>query len=501
MCYNVLMTQRKRNRAKIILIRIGLFAAIFAVVFIGIQFITKTGIFKVPGVARYDDSLTRDERVTLQAIFTEDVKLDQDVTISATDYLELPQLSKGEYVYNISVPVTDFYSTETNINATDPATLFADKAQDPGYQMINLADLDFTKKLLAINHNYYLDTFDKGAVFRVIKFDSPKFTEEIEPLVATTFNKSWPEKTTTLTMLQTGVTALSRGMNQKLNEVGDPTFFSREIADFLKNADITHTSNESSFSENATSENICSDPRFINTLLDIGLDVVELTGNHNVDCGATAAENTIDIYTENNIKTVGGGKTATEAAVPLDLTDKGTSVTMLAYNLSTGGATTGNTPGANQYEESRVATDIATAKEQGHIVIVDIQYYECSAYASEYEDPTCDAADSAAGDQVGLFRHLIDLGADIVVGTSAHQPQTFELYNNGVIYYGLGNLFFDQAWWPGTTRSLALKHYFYNGQHLQTTITPTAYDENYQTRIMDSPEWYLQRLISARPAQ
>jgi poly-gamma-glutamate synthesis protein (capsule biosynthesis protein) len=134
-------------------------------------------------------------------------------------------------------------------------------------------------------------------------------------------------------------------------------------------------------------------------------------------------------------------------------------------------------------------------------VIVDVQYYECSAYASEYEDETCDYANSAAGDQVGFFRHLIDLGADIVVGTSAHQPQTYELYGNGEIYYGLGNLFFDQVWWPGTTRSLALEHYFYNNKLVQTRVAPTIYDNSMQTRLMDeeSSKWFLTRLKNKRP--
>ena len=233
----------------------------------------------------------------------------------------------------------------------------------------------------------------------------------------------------------------------------------------------------------------------------IGLDVVELTGNHNVDCGDEAASETIDIYAANGIKVVGGGKTATEAAVPLEINEKDSEITMLAYNLSTGGATYDDTPGANQYYEEVAAQQIAEAKKRGDVVIVDIQYYECSAYASEYEDSTCDYADSAAGDQVGLFRHLIDLGADVVVGTSAHQPQTFELYGDGVIYYGLGNLFFDQIWWPGTTRSLILVHYFYNSKLLQTRVIPTVYDANMQTELMDvdTAEWYLQRLMDARP--
>ena len=96
---------------------------------------------------------------------------------------------------------------------------------------------------------------------------------------------------------------------------------------------------------------------------------------------------------------------------------------------------------------------------------------------------------------------MIELGADMVVGTSAHQPQTFELYGDGVIYYGLGNLFFDQAWWPGTTRSLILSHYFYNGKLLQTKLVPTVYDQSLQTELLDAEtaKWFLDRLISERP--
>ena len=198
---------------------------------------------------------------------------------------------------------------------------------------------------------------------------------------------------------------------------------------------------------------------------------------------------------------MGGGKTAKEAAEPLVIQEKGSGITFLAYNLSTGGATLDNTPGANQYSEENAKKEIKAAKERGDVVIIDIQYYECSSYASEYEDTTCDYANSAAGDQVGFFRHLIDLGADVVVGTSAHQPQTFELYNDGAIYYGLGNLFFDQVWWPGTTRSLILSHYFYQGKLLQTRIVPTVYDKNMQTELMDAEKtkWFLGRLIQERP--
>ena len=488
---------RRKTRRKPYLLILCCFALFFAATFFGVQFLTKTGIFRVPGVVYYDESLSSEEVALLQSIFNDEVELDNDVKISAYDTLELPDLNEGEFLYNIIVPVTDFYSSDDNILADSVEDVF----EEENYDLISIDNLDFTRKLLKINDGYYLDDFKSGAVFRIVKFESDGYDTEVKPLVAGEFTKDFPSNDMTLTFAQTGVTALSRGMNEKLYKVGDANYFAEKIKDFLSSFDITHTSNESSFTDYASSKNICSDKRFISTLTAIGLDIVELTGNHNQDCGDTAALETIDAYNENNIKIVGGGKTADEAATPLEIDEKGTNITMLAYNLSTGGATYDDTPGANQYYEDKAAAQIAEAKGRGDFVIVDIQYYECSAYVSETEDTTCDYADSAAGDQVGFFRHLVDLGADVVVGTSAHQPQTFELYGDGAIYYGLGNLFFDQVWWPGTTRSLVLVHHFYKGRLLQTQIVPTVYDKNMQPEVMDaeSARRFLDRLISERP--
>lgn len=239
----------------------------------------------------------------------------------------------------------------------------------------------------------------------------------------------------------------------------------------------------------------------LNTLTAIGLDIVELTGNHNQDCGDKDAIATIDLYASQGIKIFGGGKTATDAAETLAIDQKGTKLTLLGYNLSTGGYTLDNTPGANFYTEQQASADISSAKNDGRQVIVDIQYYECSEYDNTNDSRICDYANSSAGDQISFFRHLIDLGADIVVGTSAHQPQTFELYGDGAIYYGLGNLFFDQSFWPGTTRSLILVHYFYQNQLIQTRIVPTVYDQTYQTKLMEITDasTFLKRLIQARP--
>ncbi len=462
-----------------------------AVAFFGVQFFLKTGIFKIPGKLIFSDSIL-DSNVSRYKETLGDIELEKDVTFSEF-YSDKPT---DALLLDVIVPVADFYEPQESISMNE----FEDRVGNSN-GVIPIMSLDETQKLLAVDGAYYLDTFTSGAKFKYLRVEGEDENDvrTVIDLLKPTL-PDFPSVDSVLTFAQTGVTALSRNMNSKMTQVGDGKYFSASIADYLKKFDLTHTSNESSFSDWASAYNICSDWRFLDTLTDIGLDIVELTGNHNVDCGDIDASTTFEKYQELGIKTVGGGRGATEAEIPLNINSKGTKITMLAYNQSTGGATWDETPGANQYYEENARTRIAEAKARGDFVIVDVQFNECNAYASDYEDPTCDAADSAPGDQIGLFRGLIDMGADIVVGTSAHQTQTFERYGNGEIYYGLGNLFFDQIWWPGTTRSLGLTHYFWNGKLLQTRRFGTVYDDSYQTRIMNTEEieWFINRLNQAR---
>lgn len=459
--------------------------------FFGVQFYLKTGIFKVPGEVIFSESIADSEIEKYREAVTP-IELEKDVTIAAVfnDY------GKGELIVDALVPVADFYEPKESITREEFESRIA--KQDG---VMSILKLDETVKLLAVDDEYYLETFTTGAKYKYLRVtgENAEDVKKVEDALKSLMPEL-PSKETVLSFAQTGVTALARGMNTKMAQVGDGKYFSANIGEYLAKFDLTHTSNESSFSASASSGNICSDGRFIDTLTGIGLDIVELTGNHNVDCGVGDAISTFEQYQSLGIKTVGGGRNATEAEVPLEITAKDTRITMLAYNQSTGGATTGDYPGANQYYAENAQKRIAEAKARGDFVIVDVQFNECNFYDNYNEDTTCDRADSAPGDQVGLFRGLIDMGADVVVGTSAHQTQTYEQYNNGEIYYGLGNIFFDQIWWPGTTRSLGLTHYFWKNKLLQTRRFGTVYDASYQTRLMNREEieWFINRLNQAR---
>ena len=97
------MVRKKRSRTKSFFSVVLIFGVVFATALFGIQFITKTGFFRIPGVVYYDESLSSDELSVLKTIFTEEVDLDKDVTISAYETLEKPEPVEGEYIYNIYV--------------------------------------------------------------------------------------------------------------------------------------------------------------------------------------------------------------------------------------------------------------------------------------------------------------------------------------------------------------------------------------------------------------
>jgi poly-gamma-glutamate synthesis protein (capsule biosynthesis protein) len=246
----------------------------------------------------------------------------------------------------------------------------------------------------------------------------------------------------------------------------------------------------------------CSPPEFIETLKAIGVDLVELTGNHNNDFGSEYNTETIQLYESLGWGTVGGGLDDEDAAKAFLTDEKGTRLAFLAYNFPdspNGIAISGvDSAGANSFDFSRIESDILEAKQQADFVTVNVQYWECYAYPDGYvEFPECDVP---IGEQEENFKRIVDLGADMVVGSSAHQPQTWEIYNGKPIYYGLGNLFFDQTRWPGTERGLVLSNYFIEGALIQTRITPTVYGEELQPRVMTAKEseYLLTRLKEAR---
>ena len=470
-----------------------------------------TNPFKIPGKITYDESLTDEEKAMLSNIFKSYVgekpekMLDHDVTFSAETTKTKKDTADNVLLYDIQVPTVDFYSSELNVNENE--------AESESVKWVSLAKLTPESRVVSIENNYFFDTLNEGAKYRYLTIKSSKVSET-KPLIESQLKsegRSFPtDKSQLLSFAQTGVTAITRAMTITLNGKanGRGSYFADNIKDFLSSKDLTHISNEVSFTDGCkggtNTMSLCADWRSLDTITAIGTDIVELTGNHNNNYGTEANINSIKKYQELGMKTFGGGINEEEAAKPLILNEKGQNITVLGYNQSTsskanGELANGNKPGANGYTEAKAKADIEEAKARGDLIVVDIQFAECYSYPDGYtEMPACDKPISG---QQSFFRQFVDWGADVVIGTQAHHPQTFEYYNGKPIYYGLGNLFFDQTYWPGTQRGYILTHYFYKNKLLNTRISPTWYDAKHQVYLTNesTAESFIKRLVNSSP--
>lgn len=301
---------------------------------------------------------------------------------------------------------------------------------------------------------------------------------------------AWPvsnrDQSKMTTVVMTGVTALARATAMQI-ELKGAGFPSEMIRPFFADADILHTSNEVSFSTECPEPEWTGPPKFcaqrdyFEVLEIIGLDIVELTGNHNLDWGAAAANYTLDVYDGSGLPYYGGGRDLEDAQAPRILTaPDGTRFAFIGCNSAgpyTAWATTAS-PGAAPCDDWVWMTDtIAMLKttHQAEIVIATVQYQERDSYEPSLQ-------------QIEDFQRLAAAGADIVSGSQAHQPQGFSFAYGSFIHYGVGNLFFDQMDYVENRQMFADKHIFYQGRHISTVLFTGMMEAWAQPRPMTAEE-------------
>ena len=218
----------------------------------------------------------------------------------------------------------------------------------------------------------------------------------------------------------------------------------------------------------------CARLEYLETLCLVGANLVELTGNHNLDFGANPALYSLDLYASNGMQTFGGGRNEAEAGRPLLITHNGNRLAFVGYNQwGPHHAWAGeDSPGAARFTRQAVQDALAQIRSQVDLVFVSIQHTE-----------SYDATPLV--DQVADFRAVLEAGADVVTGSQAHQPQAMAFHGEGLILYGLGNLFFDQTWSEPTCQGLIACHYVYDGRLIATRLIPTLVGADLKTRVAE----------------
>jgi poly-gamma-glutamate synthesis protein (capsule biosynthesis protein) len=294
----------------------------------------------------------------------------------------------------------------------------------------------------------------------------------------------------------TGTTALVRAVGYK-QETKGMEYPGEDIRSWLRDADFTHISSESSFNPacppaNPTSKSFmfCSRPEYVQLFDSVGVNIVELSGNHNNDWGRDAFLYSLNLFRQRGWKWFAGGENAQAAMQPLLIEHNGNRIALIGCNYAgpPGVWATADEPGAAHCNLDWLDQELARLRGDGYLPVMTFQYNEI------YQMKPSEG-------QMRDFRRASDAGAVIVSGSQAHFPQLYEFRNGAFIHYGLGNLFFDQMDTPvdGTRRELLDLHVFYDGKHISTVVLTAVLEDYARPRPMTGEEraQFLQELFSA----
>lgn len=288
-----------------------------------------------------------------------------------------------------------------------------------------------------------------------------------------------PQQMTVLVM--TGTTAMVRYLALRMEEKGI-TYPARDVLSWLKDADITHISNEAPFYDKCPpakplrrEARFCSSPAYMELLKYVGADIIELTGNHILDWGEAPFLYTLDLYKQNGFPYFGGGKNLEEAQKPIFIEDHGNKLAFIGCN-SAGPPivwATKEKPGAAPCDIPWMSNQIKEIKKKGYIPIVTFQHFE----VDDYSPNSLQRVQSL---------QVADAGAVIISGSQSHFPQGMTFVGDQFIHYGLGNMFFDQMM-KLNRRGFIDHHVFYGGKYISTVLL-TAMLEDYSRPRPMTPE-------------
>ena len=255
---------------------------------------------------------------------------------------------------------------------------------------------------------------------------------------------------------------LSRYVGKLAREKGDPAWPLRRVAKLLASADLSFANLESPFSDRGPSADrgmvFRAEPEMIGALASAGIDIVSTANNHVRDCGTYGIEFTLDLLRRNGILAAGTAASAKLAHQGVIAACKGVGFGFLGYTFD-------QSNGSHADMDERVAmmdveqmrADVSSLLERTDAVIV-------SMHAGNEYQPQPNAL------QQRFARAAIDAGSSMVVGHHPHVVQPVERYGNGVIFYSLGNLVFDQFQSGETQRGWIAEVYFSGPQLVRWEI-------------------------------
>ena len=205
----------------------------------------------------------------------------------------------------------------------------------------------------------------------------------------------------------------------------------------------------------------------VQTLKDVGFDVLGVANNHMMQHGEGAFCETVTALESNGIQCIGSASAPTVR----ELTRNGIRFGFLGYSMRP----EEYKPGRQQYRlasEPEILADVQSCAENYDHLVVSIHWGD-------------EFVDRPSSEQQRLAHQIVDQGASTILGHHPHVLQAVEQYNGAVIAYSLGNFVFDMSF--KKTSDTMILDVSYGPKSLERVeVIPVKINEFYQPQLVDN---------------
>ena len=254
---------------------------------------------------------------------------------------------------------------------------------------------------------------------------------------------------------------------------------SEEILAEMQNADIMMVNHEFQFSTRGEPMEdkqftFQTDPKNVQILLDLGIDIVSLANNHSLDFGQDALQDTFVTLDEAGILYAGAGdsKERAEELQVIEVNGKKFGFLAATRVIPVAGWDVRNKqPGLfTTYDDTRLVERIRESKEECDFLAVYVHWgIEREEYPKEYQNV--------------IAKHCVEAGADVIIGAHPHVLQGIEFIDEKPVFYSLGNYIFNS----NIPKTMLVKVIIKADDTVEYSLIP-AFAVNGQTQVMEGAE-------------
>lgn len=215
-----------------------------------------------------------------------------------------------------------------------------------------------------------------------------------------------------------------------------------EVMDIMTKSDIMMANNEFPYSYRGSptpnkTYTFRADPKDVELMGKMGVDIVSLANNHAYDYGPDALIDTIDTLNDAHLPFVGAGKNIEEARKPVYFHVNGH---VISYVSATQIERYGNPDTREATEDS---PGVLRTLNAGSFVPTIEEAEANSDFVVVYVHWGSESTDLVEQNQRDLARAYVDAGADLIIGDHSHCLQGIDYVSGVPVFYSLGNFWFN----------------------------------------------------------